>query len=115
MNRPAVGHYCIRRQQRARGLVHKWHEFVGKAGHRTADTDAANIGTSSNATHPSPFAHIALHHRTPTAELHNAEWRTILFSELPLFVISAPVASLVHCRSKQPGGSQTRIQRDHGG
>src|SRR6202030_2473613 len=70
-----------RRQKRTRWLIHKRHKLVGKARHRTPDADAADVGTSANAAHPSTLAHVALNHRPPTPQLHNAKWRSVFFSK----------------------------------
>src|SRR5580698_416683 len=51
-------------------LIHEGHELVGEPRHRAADADATDVGTAADAGHPSPFRHVAIHHGTPAAQLH---------------------------------------------
>src|ERR1700757_4354933 len=71
VNRPSVRLNRSRRQKGAGRLVHKRHELVGKARHRTPDADAANIRASANAAHPATLSDITLDHRAPTSQLHD--------------------------------------------
>src|ERR1051326_86259 len=57
---------------RARRFIHEWHELVGKAWHGAGDANAANVRTAANAPHPAALGHVAIHHRPPAAELHQA-------------------------------------------
>src|SRR5271156_89098 len=61
-----AGNLCTRR------LIHKGHEFVGETGHGAADADAANVGATADSGHPPAFGHIAVHHRAPASQLHDA-------------------------------------------
>ena len=76
VNRAAVSHHRARRQQRAGRLVHERHELVGKPGHGAADADAAHVRAAADSAHPAALAHVALHHRAPASQLHDA-WLAI--------------------------------------
>src|SRR5882757_6471135 len=41
-NSHSIGADCSTRELRPRWLIHEGHEFIGEAGHRAADADAAN-------------------------------------------------------------------------
>src|SRR6476659_570068 len=69
------------RHLRARRLVHERHELVGEAEHGAADADATHVGATADAVHPPPLGHVALHDRTPAAELHDALRRAVLGGE----------------------------------
>ena len=97
----------------SRGLIHEGHEFVGKAGHRAADADAADVGASADAGHPAAFRHVAVDDRPPATELHQAFGRAVLVGELPLFVIAAAVAAFVDRVLKEPFGPELIVERDH--
>src|SRR5580700_7634478 len=56
----------------SRRLVHEWHELIGKAGHGAPDADAADVGTSADATHPAALSDIAVDDRAPATELDEA-------------------------------------------
>src|ERR1700683_932262 len=94
-------------------FIHKWHELVGEARHGAADANAADVGTTTDASHPAAFGHVAVHDRAPAADLHDAFGRAVDFREIALLVISGTVAPLVHGSAEQPGGAQLIIQRDH--
>src|SRR5579862_6256660 len=66
---------------RARGFIHERHELVREAGHCAADTDAANVGTAAHAVHPSAFGDVAVHYRSPAAQLDDAFRGTVLFGD----------------------------------
>src|ERR1700677_907837 len=87
-NRFSIGGDCARGKQGARGLVHEGHEFVGKAGHGAADTDAANIGAPAYAGHPATFANVTLDHRSPAAQFHGALDVAVLSREFGLLVVA---------------------------
>src|ERR1700742_1208122 len=91
VDRPTIGLHCCRGQKRARRLVHEWHEFVGKAGHRASDADAPHIWTTTDTGHPSAFTHVALHHRPPASQLYDAQWRSVLLSKLTLLILAATI------------------------
>src|SRR5580704_1022759 len=95
MNRPPVCHHGARREQRARRLAHERHELVRKTRHRTADADASHVRTTADSTHPSTLAHVALHHRPPTAEFYDALARSVFVAEFRLLVVTAAVAALM--------------------
>src|SRR6476659_9176606 len=103
-----------RRKDRARRLVHEWHELVGKAWHRATNANAANIGTSTHAGHPSPFGDIALDDRAPAAEFDDALGRAVLGGKIARLVIGGAVAPLVHGFLEEPLGSAGVVKRDHG-
>ena len=113
MNRAAVRHHRVRRQQRARRLIHERHEFVRKSGHGAADADPSDVRATADPAHPSALADIALHHRTPASQLHDAESATILLGKFRLFVVAAAVAAFVNRLAEQPGGPQRLIERNH--
>src|SRR6185437_118723 len=111
-NHSAVRAYSMRREQRARRLVNKGHEFVWESRHGTADADAADIGTATYPIHPSPFADIALHHWPPAAQLHNACRRSVFFGKVGLLVIAAAVTTLVQRLGKEPRGTKRAVNRN---
>src|ERR1700728_2603703 len=106
MNGASVSLYRCGRQKRPRRLVHEGHEFVGKAGHRTSNANAAHIRASADSTHPAALSHIALNHGTPASQLHNAKRRPVYFGKLSLFIEATAVATFVHGVAKKPGRPQ---------
>ncbi len=114
MNGASVSLHCGRRQKRTRRLIHKRHELVRKAWHRTTDADAANVGTSANPAHPSTLSNIALNHWTPASQLHNAKRRPVLLRKLRLLVEAAAVTTFMHGIAKKPRWPQSLIERNHG-
>src|SRR5215831_12643349 len=72
----------------SRRFVHERHEFVREPRHRTADADSANVWATADATDPAALGHIALDHRTPTTDLHQAFRRAIFRGEVALLVVS---------------------------
>src|SRR5262245_55374552 len=107
---PAVDSDGARRDSRAGRLVHERHELVREAGHRAADADASDIRTTADASHPPALCHVAVDNRTPTAELHDALWRSVVIGEIALFVVTRAVAPFVYSLAKQPRGSQVVIK-----
>ena len=91
---------------RARRHIQERHEFVGEAGHRATDTDAADIGTATDASHPAPLADIALHDGPPASELDDALPRTMPGGEIALLVITGPVTTFMDGFAEEPGRSQ---------
>src|ERR1700722_5309218 len=77
-------------------FIHERHEFVGEARHGATDADATDIGAPADAVDPSAFRHIALHHRSPTPQFHDALGRSVFGGEVALLVVAGPVAALVH-------------------
>src|SRR5579862_2434909 len=77
------------------GSVHEGHEFVREARHRAANTDAAHVGAAADAGHPTAFGDVAVYHRPPAAEFHQAFRRAVFVGEVALFVIARAVASIV--------------------
>src|SRR5262249_8309948 len=61
-----------RRDLGPRWLVHERHELAREAGHGARDADAAHVGAAAHAVDPAPLGHVALDHRPPAAELHQA-------------------------------------------
>src|SRR6202042_3801720 len=100
MNRPPVGRHGSGRKQRAGRLVHERHELVRKCRHGASGANSADVWTNANSTNPAAFADVALRHRTPATEFHDAGGRTIFFGEPPLVVISAANGSFVNRRSE---------------
>src|ERR671912_878886 len=96
-------------------LVHERHELVREPGHGAADADAADVGAAADAVEPAPLGDVALHHRTPAADLDQALGRAVLGGEVALLVVAGPVAALVHGHAEQPGGPQSLVQGDHRG
>src|SRR6478735_1919553 len=93
---------CGGRHLAARRLVHERHELVRKAGHGAADADAAHVRATADAVDPAAFGHVALHHWTPAAKLHNAFRRAVFVGEVALLVVAGPVTSLVNRLTEQP-------------
>ena len=87
---------------RARRLVHERHELVGEAGHGAADADAADVGAAADAGHPAALGDVAVDHRTPAAQLHDALGRAVLVGEIALLVVAGAVAAFVHGLAEQP-------------
>src|SRR5438309_4573749 len=101
------------RDLRAGGLVHERHELVGEARHGAADADAAHVGAAADAVDPPPLRDVALHHRPPAAQLHQALGGAVLGGELALLVVAGPVATLVHGGAEQPLRAEGLVERDH--
>src|SRR5579864_5468795 len=99
---------------RAWRLIHKRHKFVGKPRHGAADADAAHIRATPDSGHPSSLWNIAVHHRAPASQFHDALRRSIHFGEVALLVIAGSIATLMHCLSEEPGGAQLVVERNHG-
>src|SRR5271166_6580734 len=74
-------------------LVHEGHELVGETGHGAANADAADVGAAAEAGHPAALGNIALHHRAPTAQFHDALGRAILARKVALLIVARPVAA----------------------
>ena len=113
MDRPSV---CLdggRRKQRTGRLIHEGHEFVGKSGHRAADANSADVGAAANSAHPAALAHIALHHRTPASQFHDAERGAVFLGKLGLLVIASAIAAFVDRVAEQPGRPQRLVERNH--
>ena len=108
----AVGHDGLRRQQRARRLIHERHELVGKARHRAADADAADVRAAADARHPAALADVALHDRAPASQLDDAERRAVFVGELRLLVVAAAVAAFVHRLPEQPRRPQRLVRAE---
>src|SRR5271154_2873602 len=79
----------------ARRLIHEGHEFVGEAGHGTAYADAADVGAAADSGHPSALRDVAIHHRAPAPQFHNAFRGAVHFGEVALFVITRTIATFV--------------------
>src|ERR1700733_10666358 len=72
------------------------------------------VRTTADPRHPAPLSHIALHHRPPASELHDAQSRTVLIRKLALLIVSAAVAAFMQRLPKEPGWAQRFVERDHG-
>lgn len=77
-------------------LIHEGHKLVWESRHRAANANSTHVRTSANSRHPTPLRHIAIDHRTPTAQFHDAFKRTVLCREIALLVVARPVAAFVH-------------------
>src|SRR5919198_1273894 len=84
-------------------LVHERHELVGEPRHGAGDADAADVGAAADAVDPAALGHVALDHRPPAAELHQALGGAVLGGEVALLVVAGPVAALVDGGAEQPG------------
>jgi hypothetical protein len=91
MNSFSVRGHGRRRKQGTRRLVHERHKFVRKARHRATDADAANIGAPAYAGHPTTLADITLDNWSPTSQFDDALNIPVLFGELGLLVVAAPI------------------------
>src|SRR5438094_6160652 len=100
---------------RAGWLIHEGHELVGEARHGAADADATHVGAAAHTVDPAPLRHVALDHRTPAAQLHQALGGAVLGGELALLVVPGPVAPLVHGGAEEPLRAEGLVERDHGG
>src|SRR5215813_2115043 len=58
------------RKCRARRFFHERHELVRESGHGAGDANAADVRATADAAHPAAFGHVAVDHRTPTADLN---------------------------------------------
>src|SRR5581483_352682 len=96
-------------------LVHEGHELVGEARHGAADADAADVGAPTDAVDPAPLRDVALDHRPPAAQFHQALGRAVLGGELALLVVAGPVAALVDGGAEEPLRPQGLVERDHRG
>src|SRR5215467_14295429 len=94
---------------RAGRLVHERHELVGEAGHRARDADPADVRAAADAVDPAALGHVALDHRPPAAELHQALRGPVVHREVALLVVAGPVAALVHGRAEQPRRPQRLV------
>src|SRR5438094_7009502 len=98
---------------RAGWLIHEGHELVGEARHGAADADATHVGAAAHTVDPAPLRHVALDHRAPAAQLHQALGGAILRGELALLVIAGPVTTFVDGRPEQPLWAQRLVEGDH--
>ena len=101
------------RELAAGRLVHERHELVREARHGAADADAADVRAAADAVDPAAFGHVALDHRAPAAELHDALRGVVLGREVALLVVAGAVATLVHRLAEQPRRAQLVVERDH--
>ena len=103
---------CAGGEQGTGWLVHEGHEFIGKAGHGTADTNATYVGASAYACHPTTLPNIALNNGPPTSQLHDALSLAVPGGEVSLFIVATPVTSFMDRLTKQPGWAQTLVEGD---
>src|SRR5882757_1077882 len=68
----AIGHRGCGGDLAAGGLVHEGHELVREARHRAADADTTHVRTAADAVDPAALRHVAVDHRAPAAEFHDA-------------------------------------------
>src|ERR1700730_2759961 len=67
---------------RSRWLIHERHELVRETRHGEANAYASHIGAAADSGHPSAFGNVAVHHRAPASELHDALRRAVYFGEI---------------------------------
>src|SRR5271156_475230 len=115
VNGAAISHNGGGREQRSGRLGHEGHKLIRKTGHSAADTDAAYIGAAADSRHPSAFSYVALNHRTPASQFHDASDVTVLIGKFSLFIIAAAVAAFVNCGTEEPARPQPAIERNHRG
>ena len=112
VNRRPIGHHRVRRQQRARWLIHERHELVGNPGIVQPMQMPPTFG------HPPmppiqprlPTLHCTTGPQQPSFTMHSRE---PVLGELRLLVVAAAVAALVHRLTEQPGRTQPRVERNH--
>src|SRR4051794_15897045 len=104
-----------RRDAAARRLVHERHELVGEARHRAADADAADVRAAADARHPAALGDVAVDHRPPAADLHEALRRVVVVGEVALLVVARAVAALVDRLAEDPLRAQLVVERDDRG
>src|SRR5271167_625207 len=96
-----------------RRFIHERHELVGEPRHRTPNADAADVGATANSGHPSALGNVAVHHRSPASEFHNALGGAVDLREIALLVVAGPVATVMHGTAEQPGRTQLIVQWNH--
>src|SRR5580698_8033211 len=105
-----TGNGADRRGNLAAGrLVHEGHELIGEARHRTTDADAANVGASPHAAHPTTLGDVALDDRTPAPQFDETRWRVVFRSELTLLVVAGAIATLMNGVAEQPRRASGRL------
>src|ERR1700683_4821747 len=95
-------------------FVHKGHELIREPWHGASDADAAHVGAAANAAHPATLGYVAIHHRSPAAQLHQAFGRSVVSGKVALLIVRTAIATLVHRLAEQPGRPQLLVQRNHG-
>src|SRR5580704_10007190 len=113
-NGPAISAYGCAGKFPSGRFVHERHELVGKARHGAADADAAHVGAASDSRHPAALRNVAVHHRPPASQLHDALGRTVHFGEITLLVIAGAIAAFVNRLAEQPRRAQLIVERNHG-
>src|ERR1051325_4097455 len=56
-----------RPHERAGRRIHERHELIREAWHGATDADAPDVRATTDAVHPSPLGHVAIHDRPPAA------------------------------------------------
>ena len=59
------------------------------------------------------FGDVAVHDRTPAAELHDALRRAVFVGKVSLLVVTGAIAAFVDGLSEQPRRAQLVVERDH--
>src|SRR5438105_14426232 len=98
----AVDLHRVRGEPRSGRRVHERHELLGEPGHRAADADPAHVWTAAEAVHPAPLRDVAIHHRPPPAQLHQALVGSVVVRADARLVVARPVAALVHGALEEP-------------
>src|ERR1700690_3173572 len=94
-------------------LIHEGHELVRESRHGAADADSAHVRTAAEAIHPAALGHVAIHHRAPAAEFHDALRRAVFLGEIALLVIAGAIAAFVDRLAEEPERTQLIIERNH--
>src|SRR5215212_5870078 len=81
-DRSAIDGDRVRGDPAAGRRVHERHELVREAGHRAADADAADVRAAADAGHPPALGHVAVDHRAPAPDLHQALGRVVVLGEV---------------------------------
>src|SRR6185369_2864835 len=85
--------------------VHEGHKLIGEAGHRTSDTNTADVRTATDSGHPAPLRHVTVHHWSPASDLHDAFRRAIIIRKIALLVVPGAIATVMHSCAEQPRGT----------
>src|SRR4029077_2824114 len=82
------------RDDRAGGRLVERAELVGEAGHRAPDADAPGPHAAAHVIDGAPLHDVAVDHRAPAADLHEALGVTIVLGEDAFLVEPRPRAAL---------------------
>src|ERR1051325_7025762 len=85
-NESPVGPDDRARERRARWFIHERHELVRESRHGAADANPTDVWTAADTIHPAALCDVAIHHRPPAADFHQALRRSVLAGEVALLV-----------------------------